>query len=103
MANNLGILERNKIKIKNENTVFTDGWLSEKRLLIEAKSNTTREKIRMAIGQLLDYQRHITPKPKKLAILVPKKPRDDLMNLLDNLNIMVIYPKKKDFIHHEKE
>ena len=57
----------------------------------------------MAIGQLLDYQRHISPKPKKIAILVPKKPREDLMNLLDSLNIMVIYPKKKDFIHHEKK
>ena len=103
IENNLGVLERNKITIQNENTVFTDGWLKEKGLLIEAKSNTTREKIRMAIGQLLDYQRHISPKPKKIAILVPKKPREDLMNLLDSLNIMVIYPKKKDFIHHEKK
>ena len=47
MANDLGVLERNKITIQNENTVFTDGWLKEKGLLIEAKSNTTREKIRM--------------------------------------------------------
>ena len=103
IANDVGILERNKITIKNENTVFTDGWLSKQQLLIEAKSNTTREKIRMAIGQLFDYQRHVDPKPKKLAILVPKKPRDDLMNLLDEMNIMVIYPEGKSFIHHEKK
>ena len=72
MANDLGVLERNKITIQNENTVFTDGSLKEKGLLIEAKSNTTREKIRMAIGQLLDYQRHISPKPKKLQYLFLK-------------------------------
>ena len=30
MANDLGVLERNKITIQNENTVFTDGWLNEK-------------------------------------------------------------------------
>ena len=35
--NKYGNLERNEIKIKNENTIYTDGWLKEKRLLIEAK------------------------------------------------------------------
>ena len=101
-ANNYGILERNKIEIQNESSIYTDGWINRKRLLLEAKSNTTREKIRMAIGQLFDYERFIKPSPKKLAILVPKKPRADLIKLLDKLSIMVIYPEGKIFVHYEK-
>ena len=58
----------------------------------------------MAIGQLLDYERHIEkPTPKKLAILVPKKPREDLIDLLESLEIMTIYPEKKYFVHIEKK
>ena len=97
-----GVLKRNQIDIKNENTIYTDGWIEKKRLLIEAKANSTREKIRMAIGQLLDYERHVKPKPKKLAVLIPKKPREDLIHLLEKLEIMIIYPAGKEFVHHEK-
>jgi len=41
--------------------------------LIEAKGTTTREAIRMAIGQLSDYRRFVTD-ARKLAVLVPGSP-----------------------------
>jgi hypothetical protein len=55
-------------------------------LLIEAKSSASRQDVRMAIGQLLDYRRHLAPKAK-LAVLVPERPSDDLLTLLGSLGI----------------
>ena len=56
----------------------------------------------MAIGKLLDYERHIEkPTPKNLQFFA-KKPREDLIDLLESLEIMTIYPEKKYFVHIEK-
>ena len=40
-----------------------------------------------AIGQLLDYRRHITPPPKALAVLLPSRPTDDLVDLITSLGM----------------
>jgi len=42
--------------------------------LIEAKSNSSREAIRMAVGQLLDYKRYYDGRHPSLAVLLPEKP-----------------------------
>tara|TARA_Y100001935_G_scaffold77491_1_gene64714 strand:- start:43 stop:1149 length:1107 start_codon:yes stop_codon:yes gene_type:complete len=93
--NNQSELVRISIKIDGR-THYTDGWCPNEKLLIEAKSSAARPYIRLAIGQLLDYKRHIDPDPKKLAILVPTKPQEDLLNLLSDLEIILIYKKDKD-------
>ena len=90
-------LQRNKISISNDSILFTDGWLEEEKTLIEAKASVTRENIRMAIGQLFDYRRFIKPRPDTLAVLLPKKPRKDLVELLIYLNIKIIYEENKIF------
>jgi hypothetical protein len=80
------------IKIKGDkktDILKVDGWIESDKLLIEAKSGCTRNKIRLAIGQLLDYKRYL--KPKQMAILLPSKPKDDLVELLLDLNIEIIY------------
>jgi len=80
------------IKIKGDKKVDTlkvDGWVESDKLLVEAKSSCTRNMIRLAIGQLLDYKRYL--KPNQMAILVPSKPKDDLVELLLDLNIEIIY------------
>jgi len=51
-------------------------------LLVEAKAKADRSSIRMAVGQLLDYERFVFPKPKLRAILLPERPADDLLALL---------------------
>ena len=93
--NNQSELVRISIKIDGR-THYTDGWCPNEKLLIEAKSSAARPYIRLAIGQLLDYKRHIKPDPKKLAILVPTEPQEDLLNLLSDLEITLIYRKDKD-------
>jgi hypothetical protein len=83
-------LVRIRIRPKGEaKPLFTDLYEPASNLLIEAKGTVTREAIRMAVGQLLDYARFITPKPQ-LAVLVPSPLRSDLRELLNQNNIGVI-------------
>ncbi len=58
--------------------------------LYEAKGTVERGAIRMAIGQLLDYARFVQPRPR-LAVLVPARPRADLMELLASADVGVIW------------
>jgi hypothetical protein len=60
--------------------------------LIEAKGSVRRESIRIAIGQLADYRRHIRD-VHELAVLLPAKPRPDLLDLLKTQAITAIRPE----------
>ena len=51
------------------------------RVLYEAKGDVRRASVRMAIGQLLDYRR-FEPPPMSLAVLLPRKPVQDLIELI---------------------
>lgn len=59
-------------------------------VLVEAKGSVSREAIRMAIGQLADYSR-FRPDAAR-AILVPEKPRADLLELAETVGITVVWP-----------
>jgi 5-methylcytosine-specific restriction protein A len=59
------------------------------RELYEAKGVTTRDSIRLAIGQLYDYSRFVPV--DGLAVLVPTRPSDDLVALLLSRNISCVY------------
>ncbi|MFJ8363057.1 restriction endonuclease [Streptomyces sp. NPDC093984] len=76
--------------------LLTDLIDSTRNVLVEAKGTITREAIRMAIGQLMDYQRFIDPRPS-LAILVPSRPRADLIDLCRAVDIEVIWPDGEGF------
>jgi hypothetical protein len=73
------------------NPIYTDLFDSTDKILFEAKSDSSRESIRMAIGQLLDYRRFLPPETR-LAVLVPTKPARDLLDLLDSVEIKAVYP-----------
>jgi hypothetical protein len=64
--------------------------------LIEAKSDSKREYVRMAVGQLLDYEFQRRAKMNK-AILVPNKPSADIERWLQSLKISLIWPEKRIF------
>ena len=59
-------------------------------VLYEAKGAATREAVRMALGQLLDYSRHVPGNPK-LAVLLPARPADDLLDLLGRHGVSCVY------------
>lgn len=60
-------------------------------LLVEAKASADRASIRMAIGQIPDYERYVGPRPRAKAVLVTERPTDDLVSLLDSLDVGVIW------------
>lgn len=62
-------------------TLRADMWLPAQRVLIEAKASSSRESLRMAIGQLFDYARYLTPRPRT-CVLIPARPADDMLALL---------------------
>jgi hypothetical protein len=64
--------------------------------LVEAKGSVARESIRMAIGQLIDYRR-FAPEGVRLCVLVPERPRDDLVRLLESAGIDAIWPAEGGF------
>ncbi|MEV7197709.1 restriction endonuclease [Streptomyces sp. NPDC093510] len=93
-------ISRKKITPRGERrSLYTDLFDATENLLVEAKGQTTRESIRMAIGQLFDYQRYIEPRPK-LAVLVPTRPRKDLRDLCAALAIHTIWPGEQRNEYH---
>jgi hypothetical protein len=70
-------------------TFITDVFDEDADELVEAKSTAGREHIRHAIGQLYDYARFVHPRSR--AVLLPARPKQDLVDLLIGLDIDVIY------------
>lgn len=77
-------------------TLRADLFNVTRKHLIEAKAGTSREEIRMAIGQLADYSRLI-PGRKHKAILLTAKPQRDLLNLLGTVDVAVIWKSGDGF------
>jgi hypothetical protein len=53
--------------------------------------------IRLAIGQLFDYRRFEDKEPA-LAILIPGRPNDEIVDLCNELNIEIVWPVGDTFI-----
>lgn len=83
---------RFQIRVDGEKGAFlTDIYDATDNVLYEAKGKAARESVRMAIGQLLDYRRHIdVPDGLRLAILLPEEPSSDLRALLDTEGIALV-------------
>ncbi|MFC7527598.1 hypothetical protein [Actinoplanes sp. GCM10030250] len=70
--------------------LYCDLWDVTARTLIEAKATVSREHLRTAVGQLLDYGRFANA--DQLAVLVPSRPRPDLVAYLASVGITAVYP-----------
>ena len=84
-----------------------DLWIPEKNQLVEAKADATRESVRMAIGQVLDYA-HLASllmeteefpglKGTQPAILLPVLPTSDLLELIKKLGIVLWVQSNQGF------
>lgn len=67
-------------------------------VLYEAKGSSSREAVRMALGQLLDYRRHIDSRPA-VSVLLPDKPVDDLLALLSEHGVGCVYEDAGKFVY----
>lgn len=74
--------------------LFSDLWDESAGELIEAKATVSREHVRTAVGQLLDYGRFV--EHQRLTILLPSRPREDLLSFVANVGIGVVYPEGPD-------
>jgi hypothetical protein len=76
--------------------IFSDLWDETTLDLIEAKGSVTRDRMRLAVGQLLDYGRFVDA--ARRAVLVPSRPRPDLLEYLRTVDVDVIYPDGDEWI-----
>ena len=76
--------------------LFCDLYDKTTRTVYEAKGTVSRPAIRMAIGQLADYSRLIKPDASR-ALLLPQKPRPDLVWLAQGQRISITYPVDAGF------
>lgn len=90
-------VERQKIVPEGEHQpLFTDIYVKQRNMVVEAKGSVTRENIRMAIGQVADYSRFL-PAGVTRAILVPTKPRPDLLKLTESQGVIVYWQEGNSF------
>jgi hypothetical protein len=87
---------RYEIPLREAPSLFTDAYDTKRHLLIEAKASARREDIRMAIGQLFDYARYLSPRPR-LAVLIPDRPTGELLKLLREHQILAIWRTSNGF------
>jgi hypothetical protein len=88
-----------ELTIARYRSLKCDAYEEGRKNLIEAKSSTKREYIRMAAGQLLDYAylgRADLGNPQ-MAILLPRKPDFTLLGWLSELNINIIWKHRNRF------
>ncbi|MEU6173989.1 hypothetical protein ABZ832_18960 [Streptantibioticus parmotrematis] len=88
-----------QITVKGEpGALVPDLYDATENVLYEAKGAATRSNVRMAIGQLLDYRRHIkVPPGLRLAVLLPTPPTADVRDLLAAQNIAMVTQTESGF------
>ncbi|MGW3442017.1 hypothetical protein [Streptomyces sp. NPDC001076] len=81
-----------QISVAGEPGTFTpDLYDATDNALYEAKGLPTRDNVRMAIGQLLDYRRHLdVPDGLRLAVLLPSEPTPDVRALVEAQGMAVV-------------
>jgi hypothetical protein len=77
------------------NAIRNDLYDTTRGLLVEAKGTGSRDAVRMALGQLLDYGR-FAPNAKR-AVLLPDRPRPDLEALLRLRDVHAVWRKGEVF------
>ncbi|WP_043231638.1 hypothetical protein [Streptomyces sp. NRRL F-5193] len=92
-------VKRFQIKPKGSaRTLLSDLYDVTEGVLYECKGAARRDAVRMAIGQLFDYRRHISPENPTLAVLLPSKPEQDLCDLLKAERIALVYREGETFV-----
>jgi hypothetical protein len=75
--------------------IFSDLYVASIPLLVEAKGSVERGCIRMGIGQLIDYRRFV--QTAVCALLLPERPREDLVQLIQAAGLSCFWPSGKGF------
>ncbi|WP_128645942.1 hypothetical protein [Rhodococcus sp. BS-15] len=88
-----------QLAVKNTGrTLIADLFDNTNGVLYEAKASASREAVRMALGQLLDYRRHFKT-PPALSVLLPEPPVGDLIELLREHGIGCVHESDEGFVY----
>lgn len=90
-------ISRHRIRFgATRGAMYSDLYNETRNQLVEAKTDGSRDQIRMAIGQLADYARFVSPNARR-AVLLEARPHPDLEKLLDSQGIAVIWAEREGF------
>ncbi|GAA2733981.1 hypothetical protein [Actinocorallia aurantiaca] len=87
----------NRIQTDGGRVLRTDVFDRTVGVLYEAKASVEERDFRMAIGQLADYRARLGIPGLRRAVLVPSKPEQDWLDILDGEGIAVAYRKGDQF------
>jgi hypothetical protein len=90
---------RHQITVAGEpGSLMTDLYDGTDNVLYEAKGKSRRNDVRMAVGQLRDYRRHLNAPPGlRLAVLLPGDPGADLRDFLAAEKISLVTQTENGF------
>jgi hypothetical protein len=84
------VASRLEIRIEGQSgRLYTDTWVNDDRELFEVKGDATRNDVRMAVAQLLDYSRHIYPPPNRATVVLPSHPGADLAGFIESCGLQL--------------
>lgn len=80
--------------------LFTDLYDCVERELFEVKATNTREAMRTALGQLLDYRLWIDPAPVRNTVVISGRPPAGMVRVLDAVGVGLVYeiPETGEFV-----
>ena len=73
------------IPIDSGAALLTDYYTDDDNTLFEAKASSSRNDVRMAIGQLHDYRHNLGVVSLRCALLLPDEPAPDLVDMLRSI------------------
>lgn len=79
------------ITLPTESPLLTDVYDKTDRVLYEAKALSGRHDVRMAVGQLYDYRRHVDVDGLRCSVLLPARPNADLRDLLETAGLGLVF------------
>ncbi|MBW8702308.1 hypothetical protein MBT84_22120 [Streptomyces sp. MBT84] len=88
-----------QIRVAGETSTLTPDLYDETdHVLYEGKGLTTRPNVRMAIGQLADYRRHLkNADTLRVAVLLPSEPTPDVKALLEAEGVGLVFRTDNGF------
>lgn len=87
------------IKLPEERSpLLTDVYDKTDKTLYEAKAAAGRNDIRMAVGQLYDYRRHVRVSDLRCSVLLPSQPSADLRDYLQAVGLGLAFKNGEQFV-----
>lgn len=79
--------------------LLPDMWIPSLKMIVEAKATLDRETLRLAVGQVLDYQElaRLDQSQMDAFLLLPGLPNLQILEWMNSLGINVIHPVEGDF------